>query len=500
MKISKVIYLIPFLFILNACDSFLDEVPKNVIDPDRFYSTEADGVAALTGIYNHLMSTELFGRHCGRFFNLTADDMAPTRDLGAARTDLAFKYDENDPLLRGIWITMYKAINDANLLIYRTKNSDIPESARKELEAEALFLRSFMYYYMVLMFKDVPYITEPTIDDESYNTNAFMSRTPSETILSSIIGDLEIAEAELPAKIRTDYKMRPTRWAAKTLKLKVYSWQKNHTEVKAAAQDIIQNSFHKLLPNYGDIFRHDNEFNDEMIFQFDYVFNLVPGSNGTSYLPRGQDERIGTPVPTWFRGFGQYTLYKSIVASHPDDLRKFHNIYEQLDNGAMLNFSYIRKMIRPLQVPEEGRNNDGQNFQFFRLADVYLELAEAENELNGPNALAYNSINIVRKRAGLEDLNGLNQAELRQAIRDERLYEFLGEGTIRKIDLMRWGILRQAIEQRLLAEQVAPRRRPVLINILNTKLQNLQPHKIIFPIPIQEIILNNNLTQNLGYS
>ncbi|MCC5932386.1 MAG: RagB/SusD family nutrient uptake outer membrane protein [Cyclobacteriaceae bacterium] len=499
MKISKIIYLIPVFFIFTACDSFLDEEPKNLIDPDRFYNNEADGVAALTGIYSHLMSTELFGRHAGRFFNLTADDMAPTRDLGAARTDLAFKYDENDPLLRGIWITMYKAINDANLLIYRVRNSQIPERARKELEAEGLFLRAFMYYYMVMMFKDVPYITEPTIDDESYNTNAFMTRTPSETILSAIVEDLKIAETELPANIRPDYKMRPTRWAAKTLKLKIYSWQRNHTAVKAAAQDIIQNSFHRLLSNYGDIFRHDNEFNDEMIFQFDYVFNLVPGSNGTSYEPRAQDERIGVPVPDWFRGFGQYTVYKSIVAAHPDDLRKFHNIYEQLDNGAMLNFSYIRKMLRPLQVPEEGRNNDGQNFQFFRLADVYLELAEAENELSGPTALAYNSINVIRQRAGLDDLEGLSQAELRQAIRDERLYEFLGEGTIRKIDLMRWGILREAIEQRREAELVAPRRRPVLINILNTKLQNLQPHKIIFPIPIQEIILNNNLTQNPGY-
>ena len=37
-------------------------------------------------------------------------------------------------------------------------------------------------------------------------------------------------------------------------------------------------------------------------------------------------------------------------------------------------------------------NDDGVNFQYMRLADIYLMAAEAENELNGPTQAAYDAI------------------------------------------------------------------------------------------------------------
>ena len=190
MKKIRIIYAFFLLIMVGSCDSFLDVEPKNVIDPDRFYNTEADGVAALAGIYQHLMSPECLGRDMERFFNFNHDLTSPTRLLGAGRTDVAFSWDQNNEMIREIWRTLYRAINDANVLIFRMTNSSLPEGVKKEIIAEGIFLRSLIYYHMVVMFKDVPFIVEPTINAESFFKNSTMARTPSDKILNSLIEDL----------------------------------------------------------------------------------------------------------------------------------------------------------------------------------------------------------------------------------------------------------------------------------------------------------------------
>jgi len=72
-----------------------------------------------------------------------------------------------------------------------------------------------------------------------------------------------------------------------------------------------------------------------------------------------------------------------------------------------------------------------------RYADILLMQAEALNEINnGPTVQAYNDINEVRNRAGLEDLSGLAYESFKLALWDERRLEFLFEG-LRVPDLIR---------------------------------------------------------------
>ncbi len=80
-------------------------------------------------------------------------------------------------------------------------------------------------------------------------------------------------------------------------------------------------------------------------------------------------------------------------------------------------------------------------------------LAEAENELNGPTALAYGAINQVRRRGygkpiatpnATIDLSGLTKASFFAALVRERSLELGGEG-VRKFDLYRWNLLGAAI-------------------------------------------------------
>ena len=73
----------------------------------------------------------------------------------------------------------------------------------------------------------------------------------------------------------------------------------------------------------------------------------------------------------------------------------------------------------------------------FRLAEFYLNYAEALNEFQGPTGEAYSAMNIVRERAGMPQKSGLNQDQFREAVQNERTIEFAFENH-RYNDLMRW--------------------------------------------------------------
>jgi len=97
-------------------------------------------------------------------------------------------------------------------------------------------------------------------------------------------------------------------------------------------------------------------------------------------------------------------------------------------------------------------NDDGINWQYMRLADVYLMAAEAENEL-GNTAAAWNYMKPVLDRAlpaakvaALQSKYTASQQAFREGIYDQRALEFAGEA-LRKADLVRWGIVDEKMQE-----------------------------------------------------
>jgi hypothetical protein len=83
---------------------------------------------------------------------------------------------------------------------------------------------------------------------------------------------------------------------------------------------------------------------------------------------------------------------------------------------------------------------------FFRLAEIYLNLAEAQCEANNLDA-AITALNVIRERAGqprIEDVPGYEKTTdfLRERIRNERRVELCFEGH-RFFDQRRWEVLDQ---------------------------------------------------------
>jgi len=92
-------------------------------------------------------------------------------------------------------------------------------------------------------------------------------------------------------------------------------------------------------------------------------------------------------------------------------------------------------------------NYQGQadiDFPIFRLAEFYLNYAEALNEYTPNDPLAYGALNVIRKRAGLpeilvSDSRYDTREKFRELIRRERFIELFGEDH-RIYDVRRWRI------------------------------------------------------------
>jgi len=109
---------------------------------------------------------------------------------------------------------------------------------------------------------------------------------------------------------------------------------------------------------------------------------------------------------------------------------------------------------------------------------VHLIRAEAYAHLGMPSAALAN-LNQIRQRAGLDNVEGADSAEILSAIVDERRHELFTEYGLRWFDLKRLGIAK---------------------SVLSPIKPNWKDTDVLFPIPESELSTNPNLLpQNNGY-
>jgi len=159
---------------------------------------------------------------------------------------------------------------------------------------------------------------------------------------------------------------------------------------------------------------------------------------------------------------------------------------------------YLRKMYNP-QV--QGNQGSAARFKKYHLAELYLNLAEAENEANGPNTEAYAAVNVIRARAGMPPMTpSLSKEQFRERVRNERRVELFMEEH-RFWDVRRWKILTKT--DKLVTGMEIIRNGTVLTyNRFVTERRFAWPDKyLIFPIPITDasIIPDFSLNQNPGW-
>ncbi|HEX2682676.1 MAG TPA: RagB/SusD family nutrient uptake outer membrane protein, partial [Ferruginibacter sp.] len=149
------------------------------------------------------------------------------------------------------------------------------------------------------------------------------------------------------------------------------------------------------------------------------------------------------------------------------------------NNGTTDNRAYVTKFA---DVADPLVANSDAYYPIMRSSEMYLIVAEAENEINnGPNTEAYNAINAIRNRASASIAAGMTQLQFRSFVLAERAREFALEG-IRVYDLKRWGIYLQVMNKISMGQN----------NI--SKVRSLK--NLLLPIPLNEMNSNTAITVN----
>ncbi len=500
--IYKSVLILVVIFSSVGCNEFLEEDPRALLSPNNFYNSDAEAKAAVNGIYaTYMFNVNLYNVvGLSKFYEFGTDLINPNRYGGEAADNALYNITEGNNNSRDTWRGLYQIVQDCNIVLDKIEgNENISDNGYKQTRGEILFLRALAYYHLTNIWGNVPYYRDALPIEEVQ----VLGRHDKEEIRDGMIADLEEAFTLLPDQYADNELGRATKWTAATLEAKFHMVRNDWTNILETCRNIIDNSWHQLLEDYGDVFRDfpEEEWNDEIIWQFDYVKDIASQRRTDFFTPRLRDEPKNSSERgafdaalsarnEGFTGYGLAIPTPEIVNTFPeDDLRREWNIITEY-LGYELNWPYIRKLwnIDQLNSP---RGNHGDNTIVFRLADIYLMAAEAENELNGP-ANAYQYINKVRERAFEPDkpLSGMTQDEFRQAVRDERKWELMGEDH-RKIDLIRWGILVETIQN--------TQYNPSFTEAPN----NIRPHHVLTPVPIEEFDLNPALLEsdptNNGY-
>jgi hypothetical protein len=502
--ITKYILILVIGTMLIGCDSYLEEEPKAITSPDTFFNTIEEFELAIVGLYDTWAQNYLHGNiGLYRFTENGADIVGPNRNFGQVEPIMSYSLSESsiNAISQGAgaplsWQGLYSIILNSNTILSKLELNDVISQANKDvIEAETLFHRAYAYYYLTNLWGDVPYYRKNLPISEIQ----VLPRTDKKTIRDEILVDLQKAQVSLPSSINSDNFGKVSKWVAATVMVKIYLIQNKWQQARDKSLEIINDSPHKLLDEYASVFRLNNEYNEEIIWSIDFAKD-VHGNNWVDHFtPRIRDEpkestkkaelsAALTARNEGFTGYGLAIALPDFVKKFPlDDLRRASNITTEY-LGYELNFAYITKRWNLDQI-NSPRGNHADNKLIFRLADVYLMAAEAENELNGPTS-AYQYINKVRERAFEPDqpLSGLSKDDFRLAMYDERKWELAAEGE-RRMDLIRWGILLDVVKKtEYRVYDPAP---------------NIKPHHVLLPIPTEEFILNPALLEsdptNNGY-
>lgn len=361
--------------------------------------------------------------------------------------------------LSAMWTTFYAAIGRANFLIQSLEGNDIlSDEVRNKAIAEASFVRAVCYYQLVRCWGRVPLRLKPVTDAD----NIGVPLAEVEAIYGQIIADLQFAETYLPLSVPSSQAGRATSGAAKTMLADVYLTLGDFANARTMAAAVMNSRdefAYALEPSLEVLYSPTAPTNAEDIFSIKFAQIRAQGNFLPAYAHDDRAKAAGLAA----RGLRRFSTYKTVplIRDWDDqDLRKSWNLYdsitidgERLKANTLLEGDYLFGKYRDPDAPEE--TAAGNDFYLYRYADVLLIFAEAENQLNGPTAEAYEAINQVRRRAygeavdrpsDLADLpDGLSKNEFDELLFRERGYEFFFECK-RWFDLKRTGKVNEFVQ------------------------------------------------------
>jgi starch-binding outer membrane protein, SusD/RagB family len=489
----------------------LTETPRSALTPANAFRTRDDIMAGLTSVYASLRGAPENG-----YFNLSEissnEIIVPTRgqdwyDNGRWLEIYRQAWTANSGSalddMNGTWNDLFSGVSRANLVLNAIEQAQTP--GQDTVVAELRTLRAYYYYLLMDFFGGVPIVTDTKVEQRPRNTR--------EEVFRFVETELNAARGTLPAKWDATNYGRVTKGVADAilasmyLNAQVYLGQVTPSgltrgparwaEAATAADRILNSGVYQLATNYQSNFALENESSPENIF---VVVHVPQPDLGMTFAMRTLHYNQLVAGDTPWNGFAAvaetYNAYDAADTRRNIWLvgpQRSFNTGQPITDRAGAPLVFTVDIANPEQASEgEGPrmnkypplpgapsgSSQPNDFVIFRLGEIYLIKAEALNE-QGQTAQAITLLNQLRARAfsPQKPLSAsLSQAQVRDAILNERLFELALEAK-RRQDLIRAGTYTAA-----------------------RRFKQAQPaYKVLFPIPATQIQTNPLLTQNPGY-
>ncbi len=477
IKGSAIIAAFLVIIAFSSCKDWLTVAPENDLIKEKFWTKTEDVNSALAATYNAMRKASL-----------------PSLILGEVRADLitfsgaAFadyikigqsNISPTNPVVN--WGDYYTAINLANTLMFYDdlvygKDKTFTKEMMDGIEAEALFIRSLSYFYLVRLWKDVPLVLEASVSD---TTNLYIPKSSENVVIKQIIQDLLKAK---DMAYTTEYQGsnyfygRANKFSIMALLADIYLWNEQYEKCIEYC-DILMNSGLYDLEGSETFFNFYYPGNSlkESIVELQYNDALESQENPLYYQLVPVSGSAGCALNT-----------KNVnLLMGKEDLRNFGG------KGAL--WKYSGKDLLG-QVPRTSTERDA-NWIIYRYADIMLMKAEAAIELNRFDE-ANNLIRETLLRAGMPYEENYDLETLRKALLDEKGREFLFEGK-RWFDLLRAAKRNKFQNKQIIINMILSGADIKQQAILRTKVYDTLSYYL--PIAEHELIYNQNLVQNPYY-
>ncbi len=451
-NILKTLFVAGVLFGSYSCS--LDVEPNDQIAKENFFKSEQDFRAATAPLYNRVWFSFndkfYFGLGDGRSYNLYApysDYIYPFSDL--TETGLT------GPLVEA-WRSLYVVIQQSNNTIESIQQSSVDTEIKNQYIAEARFMRGTAYWYIASLWGDAIITTSQS----EIISNPIIPKRPRTDVFEFAIRDLEYAAKYLPETAGQEGRI--TKYTAFGMLSRVYlsysglsdgpnSGNRN-TELleyaKMAATKAINDGPYGLMNDYSDLFKIENNNNQESMFALQWVPNGDWGVNNTHQAYFALNSEITGDDAAW--GAWTRASYDVLLEYEKNDRRReatwmadgdFYPEINKANGGYLVEHENTYVNVKKGVVgstkdnPATSRMNSGLNTYMLRLGEVYLNYAEAAlgNNASTSDATALMYVNTLRERAGLDPKSSLTFED----ILHERRVELAMEGQF-WYDLVRW--------------------------------------------------------------
>lgn len=477
--------------VVTSCD--MDAPTQSTLDETSVFSQYSLAESEIMSIHVSFCQTNSYRGRFLPYYGLNSD--LETGSGTQPSYSKAMSYDDKNSLWayntlatngqmntdNNAYAMFYEGIERANLAIQGIRKYGNIENNRDmaQLLGEALTLRALIYNDLIKAWGDVPARLQPNNAD-----NVYMPRCNRDSIYKVLLADLKEAEDYCywpNENVITKSTERVSKSFVKGLRARIALYaggyglrgdgyrkskdpelasDKMYAIAKQECIDIINkhcNTLGSFEENFKKLCQDNVAAGGESLWEIPfapgrgrvvYTFGIKHQA-ADQYTSQAQGGANG-PLPYLYYDYDKDDIRRDITCIPYEWSKELVDgkSYQQLRGINKWCFGKLRyEWMKSERALSLGKNDDGVNWQYMRLADVYLMAAEAINALDNDQQTAWNYMKPVLDRAlpaaKVETLKAkytASQEAFFNGIVEQRGFEFAGE-MLRKADLVRWGII-----------------------------------------------------------